>query len=60
MGVAKLTGAPLGTLMAVGPAHVLTLYEHPRLIEIASGGIIEEWPTIASGTQQGSVLLSGQ
>jgi hypothetical protein len=53
-------GIPLGTLMAVGPAHVLSLYEHPRLIEIASGSIVEEWPAIASGTQQGSLILGDE
>jgi len=50
-------GVQLGTLMAVGKEHVLSLYEHPILIEVATGSVIEEWPEIASGTQQGSLLL---
>jgi hypothetical protein len=46
-----------GTLVAVGPGHVLGLYGHPKLIDVESGAIVQEWPGIRTGRQDGSLLL---
>jgi hypothetical protein len=51
--------APTGTIMAVGDEHVLALYEHPKLIEIASGAVIASWPEIRSGDQTSSIIRGG-
>lgn len=36
----------LGRLMAVGTRHVLNLYCHPQLLEVATGKTLSEWPEI--------------
>lgn len=45
----------LGELMPVGPDHVLALYEHPRLVELATGNEVASWPRIASGSRTGAI-----
>jgi hypothetical protein len=47
----------LGRMMAVGTDHVLSLYEHPRLLERATGDVVQSWPHIASGTQSTSITV---
>ena len=44
-----------GTLMAVGRRHVLGLFGHPKLIELATGRVVHAWPEIVSGQQRGSI-----
>jgi hypothetical protein len=51
-----LDGKP-GTIVGVGPDHILSLYEFPQLIELASGAVIRRWPHIRSGAQRSSILL---
>jgi hypothetical protein len=48
----------LGTAMGVGDNHVLGLFDHPRLIELANGSLVEQWPHINSGKQNSSILLA--
>lgn len=59
---AELTTIPapqkLGTMMAVGPDHLLSLYEYPKLIQLPSNQIVHSWPEIRSGTQTSSILVS--
>jgi hypothetical protein len=45
----------LGDLMPVGDDHVLALYEHPRLVELATGNVVASWPHIASGNRTGAI-----
>jgi hypothetical protein len=45
-----------GTMMAVGAEHLLSLYEHPKLIHLPSNAIVHSWPEIRSGTQVSSIL----
>ena len=47
----------VGSMMAVGEHHLLTLHEHPKLIHIASSEIVYSWPEILSGTQVSSILM---
>jgi hypothetical protein len=51
---------PPGTMMAVGNAHVLGLYNHPKLYCVSTGTVVCAWPEIASGTQASSILLNTQ
>jgi len=44
-----------GRLLVVDSTHVLSLYEHPKLIHVPSGRIVERWPHIASGTWDGCI-----
>lgn len=47
---------PLGTFMPVGEHFVLGLYNHPRLIDLRDGRIVQEWPHINSGKQTSSII----
>ena len=46
---------PAGTMMPVGPDHVLALFRHPRLISLKDGAVVAEWPKISSGNQRSSI-----
>lgn len=52
-------GGHTGTLHAIGGL-VLALYEHARLLDPATGGVIDEWPGLATGTQTSSILMNEQ
>lgn len=43
-----------GTLHRLGGS-VLTLYGHPRLIDPFTGSILDDWPDIATGSQDSSI-----
>lgn len=47
---------PLGTIVAVGTQHILSLYQHPKLIEVATGKILYLWSKLQSGLQQSSIV----
>ena len=47
---------PLGTIIAVGAHHILSLYRHPKLIEVSTGKILHVWSELQSGLQQSSIL----
>jgi hypothetical protein len=49
---------PAGMLMPLGEDFVVGFYEHPKLIEVATGKVVMRWPEIASGTQNSSVIGS--
>jgi len=46
----------LGTVMAVGTDHLLALHDHPRLVDVRSGAVVQSWPHIRSGTQTSSIF----
>ncbi len=50
---------PLGDLMAVGAGHVVAFHGHPRLIDVADGRVVEEWPQLSCGRQIGSIHNPG-
>jgi hypothetical protein len=47
---------PLGTMLAIGKHHVLSLYGHPKLIELSSGKVIHVWIDLHSGLQDSSIV----
>jgi hypothetical protein len=47
---------PAGTIFAVGAHHVLSLFGHPKLIELSTGKVIHVWNTLQSGSQDGSIV----
>jgi hypothetical protein len=48
---------PPGTIFGLGTGHVLSLYRHPKLIDLSSGKIIHVWTELQSGLQVGSIML---
>ncbi|HEX8171439.1 MAG TPA: hypothetical protein VF824_12940 [Thermoanaerobaculia bacterium] len=50
---------PCGSVHAVDDEHVLALFAHPRLIRVADGAVINEWPELDSGTQLSSIVQRG-
>src|SRR5262249_50742311 len=49
-------GEPPGTILATGTRHVLSLYRHPKVIDLSSGTVIHTWTELNSGLQDGSIL----
>ena len=47
---------PAGTIFAVGADHILSLYRHPKLIELATGRVVHAWTELRSGLQDGSIV----
>jgi hypothetical protein len=45
----------MGTMHEFG-GNLLSLYEHPRLVEVATGTVTKEWPDLSTGRQLGSIL----
>lgn len=45
---------PPGTLMALGE-YAVGFYQHPKLIELATGRIVARWPELATGLQTSSI-----
>lgn len=54
-----LSVAPLeeeaGRLMPVGCDHVVGFFESPKLIEIATGRVVQRWPELKTGRQNGPI-----
>lgn len=47
---------PLGTIIALGKRHVLSLYRHPKLVDLSTGDVIHIWSELHSGLQDGSIV----
>jgi hypothetical protein len=47
---------PPGTILAIGTRHVLSLYRHPKLIDLSTGKVAHTWTDLGSGLQDGSIL----
>jgi hypothetical protein len=47
---------PAGTILAIGTHHVLSLYRHPKLIELSTGDVLHVWTELHSGLQDGSIV----
>jgi hypothetical protein len=48
-------GYPPGTMMAAGFDHVVTFFNHPRLVSLVSGEVVHEWIDLESGEQISSL-----
>jgi len=42
--------------MGLGKGHVLSLYRHPKLIDLSTGKIVHMWTELQSGLQDGSIM----
>jgi hypothetical protein len=49
-------GEPPGTILAIGANHALSLYRHPKLIDLSTGKILHVWAELHSGLQDGSIV----
>jgi hypothetical protein len=47
---------PAGTLYRMDENLVLSLFEHPTLIQISDGAVVAEWPHLATGKQRSSII----
>ena len=47
---------PAGTILGVGARHVLSLYRHPKLIDLSTGQVVHVWTELQSGLQDGSIV----
>ena len=47
---------PAGTILAIGAHHVLSLYRHPKLIELSTGEVVRVWTELYSGRLDGSIV----
>ncbi len=54
----KMSVTP-GAFMPIGDRYVLGFYEHPKLIDLASGTVVKAWPEIDTGTQFSSMVGNG-
>ena len=45
-----------GTLMPVGDGYVIGFFDHPKLIEIATGRVLARWTELKTGEQNSSIL----
>src|SRR5262249_14699770 len=45
-----------GTILPVGRHHVLSLYRHPKLIDLSSARVLHAWTELASGLQVSSII----
>lgn len=48
---------PMGTMMVMD-GYVVSFFEYPRLIELATGRVVEQWPELATGKQASSIIRS--
>jgi len=51
----QLQGPP-GTILAIGTRHVLSLYRHPKLLDLSTGKVLHVWTELHSGLQDGSIV----
>jgi hypothetical protein len=45
-----------GTILPVGPHHILSLYRHPKLIDLSTGKVLHVWTELHSGLQNSSIV----
>lgn len=56
---ACVLGEPAGTVMRVGLTHVMSFYQHPRLLRLSDGFVEFTLPAISTGDQLSSILGKG-
>lgn len=45
-----------GTILPIGQHHVLSLYRHPKLIDLSNAQVLHTWTELASGLQDSSIM----
>jgi hypothetical protein len=48
---------PAGTILALGKRYVLSLYQHPKLVDLSAGKVVHVWTELRSGLQDGSIMF---
>jgi len=51
---------PAGTILGLGRRHVLSLYRHPKLVDLSTGKVIYVWTELQSGLQDSSIVWKGE
>ena len=46
---------PAGALMVVGKEHVVDFHQHPKLVERATGRVVQRWPELSTGLALSSI-----
>lgn len=46
----------VGAMMPIGNDHLVSFYEHPKLINRHSGEVVATWPDVATGKQNSSII----
>jgi hypothetical protein len=47
---------PPGTILALGTRYILSLYRHPKLVDLSTGKVVHVWTELQSGLQDGSIM----
>jgi hypothetical protein len=47
---------PPGTIIPLGQRYLLSLYRHPKLVDLSTGKVIHVWSELQSGLQDGSIM----
>ena len=47
---------PPGTILAIGRQHVLSLFRHPKLVDLSTGRVLHVWSELHSGLQGGPII----
>lgn len=47
---------PMGTVLPINAHLAISLYDHPKLIDLQSGQVVHRWSDIASGKQESCIL----
>jgi hypothetical protein len=50
------TGEKMGSLMPIDEEVAVSFFEHPKLISLRTGQVLERWETIKSGKQTSSII----
>lgn len=48
---------PAGTIIPLGTRYVLSLYRHPKAIDLSTGQVVHVWNELQSGLQDGSIFM---
>jgi hypothetical protein len=47
---------PVGTMMWIGDRRVVSFYRCPKVIDLGTGEVVQSWPSLNSGLQEGSII----
>jgi hypothetical protein len=47
---------PIGTILPVDPHHIVSFYDHPKIIDLTSGVTVASLPELRTGKQQSSII----
>jgi hypothetical protein len=49
----RLMPEMVGRMMPIGPSHIVSFYDHPKLIEVATGKVVLRWEDLYGGPEVG-------